>query len=125
MYNVTGGSMKKFWREKNANYYIGKEDVIIPNIHELTDSIINKSEEKILMIDVIFDESARDKYLKEKNKVIPEVTPIIKIQQRIGARVIVDFLQLIKDYSLLKQIDLDKLRTLYCGKAMYSKNQNA
>jgi hypothetical protein len=98
--------MKKFWREKNADYYIGKEEVTIPNKQELTDSIINKFEEKLLMIDVIFDESARNKYLKEKNKTIPEGTPLIKIQQKIGTRVVVDFLQLIKDYSLLKEIDL-------------------
>lgn len=98
--------MKKFWREKNANYYIGKEEVVIPNKQELTDSIINKFEEKLLMIDVIFDESARNKYLKDKNKTIPEGTPLIKIQQKIGTRVVVDFLQLIKDYSLLKEMDL-------------------
>jgi len=97
--------MKKFWREKNANSNIGKAEVVIPNKQELTDSIINKFEEKLLMIDVIFDESARNKYLKEKNKIIPEGTPIIKIQQKIGARVVIDFLQLIKDWSLLKEID--------------------
>lgn len=98
--------MKKFWREKNANYYIGKEEVVVPNKQELKESIINKFEEKILMIDVIFDENERNNYLKEKNKKIPEGTPLIKIQQKIGARVVVDFLQLIKDYSLLKEIDL-------------------
>lgn len=91
--------MKKFWREKNADCYLGKAKIIVPNKEELYESIIEKFEEKLFMIDVIFDESARSKYLVEKNKIIPEGTPLIKIQQKIGTRVIIDFLQLIKDLT--------------------------
>jgi len=58
------------------------------------------------MINVIFNYKKRNEYLLKKNKVIPEHTPEILIQQKIGTRVIVDFLQLIKDFCDLENINI-------------------
>ena len=41
---------------------------------------------------------------EEKNKIMPEGIPLIRVQQKIGTRVIVDFLQLI--YDLTKVIEV-------------------
>lgn len=59
------------------------------------------------MIDVIFDKAKRNEYLSKKNKTIPKETPELVIQQKIGSRVIVDFLQLVKDLCKLKNINID------------------
>lgn len=109
--------MKKFWREKNADYYLDKAKVIVPNKEELYESIIEKFEEKIFMLDVIFDESARSKYLIEKSKEIPVGTSIFEIQQKIGIRVIVDFLQLINDLSQFigRKVSVNEIEITKCS----------
>lgn len=99
--------MRHFWREKNANIYIGKNEVIVPNKEELFEELVKKFEEKLQMIKVIFNKEKRSEYLEKKNKAIPEGTPEIVIQQKIGTRVVVDFLQLIKDTCGLKSLKQD------------------
>lgn len=100
--------MKKvFWREKNADVFMDKAEIIIPSKEELFISIIDKLKEKIFMVDVIFDSDARNQYLKEKNKNIPEGTPLIVIQQKIGTRVIIDFLQLAMDLAALVNVSVN------------------
>ncbi len=59
------------------------------------------------MIEIIFDKAKRNEYLSKKNKTIPKGTPELVIQQKIGSRVIVDFLQLVKDLCKLKNIKID------------------
>ena len=59
------------------------------------------------MIEIIFDKAKRNEYLSKKNKTIPKGTPELVIQQKIGSRVIVDFLQLAKDLCKLKNIKID------------------
>lgn len=97
---------KYFWREKNADKFINEFSVLQPTKQELFDEIIKKFYEKLDMINVIFDKTKRNEYLSKKNKTIPKNTAEIVIQQKIGTRVIVDFLQLIKDLSDLKNITL-------------------
>ena len=98
---------KYFWREKNANSFGGKCEVIVPTSDELYKEIIKKIEEKLKMIDVIFDKTKRAEYLSKKNKTILKETPELVIRQKIGSRVIVDFLQLVKDLCNLKNIKID------------------
>lgn len=95
-----------FWREKNANSFIGKCKVLGLTQSELFEEIIKKFYEKLDMINVIFNKTKREEYLYKKNKIITENTPEIEIRQRIGTRVIIDFLQLIKDLCDLKHIKL-------------------
>ena len=104
---IKGIEMNKyFWREKNADVFKEKNEVYIPTSDELVDELINKFYEKLGMIDVIFVKQARDRYLAKKNKYIPENTPELVVQQKIGTRVIVDFLQLIKDFCDLKYLNI-------------------
>lgn len=98
---------KYFWREKNANSFIGKCKIVIPTSDELFEEIIKKFKEKLKMIDVIFDKTKRAEYLSKKNKTIPKEMPELVIRQKIGSRVIVDFLQLVKDLCNLKNIKID------------------
>ena len=83
---------KYFWREKNANYYLEKCQVLTLSNEELFEEIIKKFEEKLDMINAIFDKEKRNDYLKKKNKSIPSETPELIVKQKIGTRVIVDFL---------------------------------
>ena len=94
--------IKYFWREKNANIYVGKNEVVDPNKEELFDELVKKNEEKLQMLNVIFDKGKRIEYLTKKSKTIPIGTPEIAVQQKIGTRVIIDFLQLIYDICELK-----------------------
>ncbi len=98
---------KFFWRENNANIYKGKCDIISPTPEELFDEIRNKFYEKLKMILVIFNQNERIAYLEKKGKSIPAGTPELIVEQKIGTRVIIDFLQLIKDMCSLKNIDFD------------------
>ena len=98
--------VKHFWREKNANYYKNTNEVVVPSEQELYEEIKSKFNEKLNMISVIFDKSKREEYLTKKNKKIPEGTPELVIQQKIGTRVIVDFLQLVKDMADLKKLSI-------------------
>ena len=98
---------KYFWREKNADVFKEKNEVYIPTLDELVDELINKFYEKLGMIDVIFVKQERDKYLAKKNKLISENMPELVIRQKIGTRVIVDFLQLIKDFCDLKNLNIN------------------
>lgn len=98
---------KYFWRERNADKFINEFSVIQPTKQELFDEIVKKFYEKLEMINVIFDKTKRNEYLSKKNKTIPAGTPELAIQQKIGTRVIVDFLQLVKDICYLKNIKLD------------------
>ena len=100
---------KYFWRERNADKFINEFSVIQPTKQELFDEIVKKFYEKLEMINVIFDKTKRKEYLSKKNKTIPENIPEIVIQQKIGTRVIVDFLQLIKDMCELKNLQLNLL----------------
>lgn len=59
------------------------------------------------MIDVIFDKIKRNEYLSKKNRTIPKETPELVIEQKIGSRVVIDFLQLVKDLCNLKNIKID------------------
>jgi len=97
---------KYFWREKNANYYLEKCQVLSLSNEELFEEIVKKFEDKLEMINVIFDKEKRNEYLKKKNKSISSETPETIIKQKIGTRLIVDFLQLIKDLSFLKKINI-------------------
>ena len=99
--------MRYFWREKNANYYVGKNKVIVPNKQELFEELVKKFEEKLEMINVIFNQEKRSEYLAKKNKILPEGISEVAIQQKIGTRVIVDFLQLIEDVCELKDININ------------------
>ena len=94
--------IKYFWREKNANIYVGKNEVVDPNKEELFDELVKKNEEKLQMLNVIFDKGKRIEYLTKKSKTIPIGTPEIAVQQKIGTRVIIDFLQLIYDICEFK-----------------------
>ena len=95
---------KYFWREKNSNSQVDKCQVVVPTRAELFDELIKKLYEKIEMIDVIFDKDKRQTYLQAKGKTIDKSIPEIVIQQKIGTRVIVDFLQLAKDVCEFKSI---------------------
>lgn len=99
--------MRWFWREKNANIYIEKNEVVVPNKQELFEELVKKFEEKLQMINIIFNKEKRSEYLAKKNKIIPEGTPEIIIQQKIGTRVVIDLLQLIKDTCELKGFKQD------------------
>ena len=59
------------------------------------------------MIDVIFDKIKRNEYLSKKNRTILKETPELVIEQKIGSRVVIDFLQLVKDLCNLKNIKID------------------
>ena len=98
---------KHFWREKNANNFIEKCDIVVPTSDELFEEIIKKFEEKLEMIDVIFDKIKRNEYLSKKNRTILKETPELVIEQKIGSRVVIDFLQLIKDLCNLKNIKIN------------------
>lgn len=89
---------QNFWREKNANLFVGEKQIITPTKNELLKCLAAKFEEKIAMIDVIFDKEARQNYLTKKNKTIPQGTPEIKVQQKIASRVLPDLLQLVNDF---------------------------
>ena len=105
---IKGIEMNKyFWREKNADVFKEKNEVYIPTSDELVDELINKFYEKLGMIDVIFVKQERDKYVAKKNKLISENMPELVIRQKIGTRVIVDFLQLIKDFCDLKNLSIN------------------
>ena len=68
--------MKKyFWREKNANNYIGKCNIVVPTSDELFKEIIKKFEEKLEMIDVIFDK------IKKMNICLRKIRPFQKERQ--------------------------------------------
>jgi len=97
---------KYFWREKNALCFLNQFKIKTPNKNELVDEIIKKFNEKLEMINVIFNKEKRNDYLKKKNKSIPSETPELLVKQKIATRVIVDFLQLIKDLSDLKNINI-------------------
>ena len=97
---------KYFWREKNAEFYIDKYEIIVPSKQQLFVEIKNKFEEKLEMSDVIFDTAKRNEYLAKKNKNLPANVSEFAIQQQIGTRVIVDFLQLIKDMSELNDFSV-------------------
>ena len=98
-----------FFREKNADSFIGKDGVTVLEVSgdELLRNIKNKLIEKVEMINVIFEKSSRESYLKEKGKVIDMYIPEFEIQQKIGTRVIVDFLDLIYSLCKLLNISLD------------------
>lgn len=82
---------RAFWREKNANYYLEKCQVLSLSNEELFEEIVKKFEDKLEMINVIFDKEKRNEYLKKKNKSISSETPETIIKQKIGTRLIVDF----------------------------------
>ena len=58
------------------------------------------------MIDVIFDKYKREEYLLVKKKDISKEIPERIVKQKIGERVCIDFLQLIKDLCELKNLNL-------------------
>lgn len=99
----------KFFREKNALSLKDKQEVISLDDDQIINELLKKMEEKISMIDVIFDKFARDVYLKNKNKTIPENVAEIDIQKKISIRVLVDYFDLIYSFAKLREIDKDKL----------------
>ena len=84
----------KFFRERNAESVREEYEIIIPSQDELEIELKNKLVEKLEMIDVIFDEQKRAEYLKKKGKEIPKGVSEVVIKQKIGLRVLVDFLDL-------------------------------
>lgn len=84
----------KFFREKNALGLEKEFKVVSPDEETLEKEIRAKFLQKADMIDVIFNEKAREKYLQSKNKVVPEGLPEFEIQRRIAPRVFADFSQL-------------------------------
>lgn len=97
---------KYFWREKNASIFIDKHEIIMPNKKELFVELVEKLEEKLQMINVIFEKEKRQEYLTKKNKTTQKGMSELVIQQKIGTRVIIDFLQLIYDICKLKEIQI-------------------
>ena len=89
--------MYKFWKEYNANLFNNKFVVYEPDRNTIFKELVNKCQEKCQMIDVIFNRNKRQQYLENKGKSIPCGTPELVVKQKIGTRVIVDLLQLIKD----------------------------
>lgn len=98
-----------FFREKNADSFIGKDGVTVLNVskEDLFDNIKSKLIEKVEMVNVIFEKSSRESYLKEKGKVIDTYIPEVEVQQKIGTRVIIDFLDLIYSICKLLKVSLD------------------
>lgn len=93
--------MKKyFWREKNADKFIGKNEVIVPTKSELEQELILKLEQKRNRMIMIFDKKAREEYFghDEKPKEFKlEDYEEEEIQKMIGYNCAVDFLQLVYD----------------------------
>lgn len=119
-----------FYREKNANSLIEKFKVEVPSNEVLIKEIKLKFLQKADMIEVIFNAKKRQKYLEEKHKTIPPETSEFEIQQKIGLRVLADFLDLetslAKCYNLsLKQDSLmieSSLKYLKLDSKRLSKN---
>ena len=84
----------KFFRERNADSVRDEYEIIVPTSEELEKELKNKLVEKLSMIDVIFDSVARAEYLKVKGKDIPKGVSEVVVKQKIGLRVLVDFLDL-------------------------------
>lgn len=84
----------KFFRERNADAVRDEYELIVPTSEELEKELKNKLAEKLAMIDVIFDEEKREEYLKKKGKEIPKNVSEVVVKQKIGLRVLVDFLDL-------------------------------
>ena len=103
---------KYFWREKNADSLIGEYEVVVPTNEQLFDELIKKMYEKAEMIDVIFNKEKRLKYLQSKGKVVDDNILEIVIQQKIGSRVIVDFMQLTLDICSAKNIKFQELNNI-------------
>lgn len=99
----------KFFRERNAESVREEYDLIIPTRDELEVELKNKLVEKLGMIDVIFDEEKRAEYLKKKGKEIPKGVSEVVVKQKIGLRVIVDYLDLAISLCMVCGFDYEKL----------------
>lgn len=99
--------MRYFWREKNAEKCVGKYEVKTPTKKELEKELIAKLEQKIDKIDAVFNKNARIGYYRKQNKTMPDFSKYTEkqIQQKLGARLVVDFLQLSKDLCDFYDID--------------------
>ena len=103
---------KYFWREKNADKFVGRYEVIVPTKEELEKELILKFEQKLGRIDIIFDKNAREKYYREDKKpkeIKLEGLTEEEIQQKIGLNVVVDFLQVVYDFSKFKGVNFEIL----------------
>lgn len=92
---------KYFWREKNADKFLGKYEVYSPTKEELERELILKLEQKLNRIDVIFDKNARESYFQNDKKPKIDISNLteVQIQRKIGERVIIDFIQIARDLS--------------------------
>lgn len=102
---------KYFWREKNANFFLGKNEVIEPTKEELERELILKFAQKLDRIDVIFDRNAREDYFINDKKPKPNIENMSEseIQQKIGLNVVVDFIQVVRDICEFYKYDFKKL----------------
>lgn len=103
-------SEKYFWREKNADKFIGKYEVIKPTRSELINEISAKLAQKVEKIVYIFDKKQRNLFLSKANKPLDfDVTNKTEkeVQTILGENLIVDFLQLARDASKFFNLDFD------------------
>ena len=108
-------SEKYFWREKNANKFLGKCEVRKPTKAELKKEISAKFTQKLLKITYIFDKNARNKFLeKNKSKLDFDFSKSTEeeIQVFLTQEILVDLFQLARDASKLYQIDYESFSGL-------------
>ena len=98
-----------FYREHNADYFVGKTEVRFATNQELIPLLIDKFVQKVDMIDVVLDKTARQDYLVKKNKTIPDGATEQQIRAKIGLRVVVDFVQLVMDSCKAISVDYNSL----------------
>lgn len=102
------GLKKYFWREKNADKFIGKCKVIKPTKAELEKEISAKLTQKVEKIVYIFDRNKRNTFLANKGKPSEFVfsgKSEEEIKQILAQNIIVDLLQLAMDASEFYKLD--------------------
>ena len=100
-----------FWREKNADLFLGKNEVILPTREELEEELVKKLAQKVERLIMIYNKKARELYFskdEKANDIKLENLSEKEIQKIIGFNVAVDFLQLIKDLCLFYNIKVEK-----------------
>lgn len=96
-----------FWREKNALRLADRFKVYDPSREELENELVLKVEQKLSRIDVVFDAGARAEYYEKDKKPKKSLAGLNEkqIQQLLGTRVAVDFLQLCFDLADFYGVD--------------------
>lgn len=92
--------MRYFWREKNADKFLGRFKVERPDRQSLERELILKLEQKLGRLDVVFDKEAREKYYQNDPKPKKSLEGLTEkeIVRLLGTNLAVDFLQLCFDF---------------------------